>query len=77
MSCRIGITTNIKLRKAYWLNKYPTLKNWEILEGPFEDKAIAQFAETMLSQKLDCKSSPGGKDPDDPFAQWYVYRFEY
>ena len=77
MVCRIGITTNPEQRKAQWLREYPTLRNWEILIGPTKDKAEAQIAETMLSQKSGCESAPGGDDPDDPFAQWYVYRFYY
>ncbi|MCK5050219.1 MAG: hypothetical protein KAS53_00670 [Candidatus Cloacimonetes bacterium] len=77
MACRIGMTTNPEQRKAQWLTKYPSLVNWKILKGPIEDKATAQVEEAYISQLLDCESSPGGDDPDDPFAQWYIYRFEY
>ena len=52
MSCRIGVTTNLKDRQAYWKSKYPTLKNWQTLEI-HDTKSKAQEAEIRLSKKMD------------------------
>ncbi len=77
MNCRIGMTTNPEQRRAQWLVEYPSMRNWKVLMGPIGDKATAQVAEAKLSQELGCISSPGGNDPDDPLAPWFIYRFEY
>ena len=29
---RVGITTDIDERKAYWSREYPNLRNWQIVE---------------------------------------------
>jgi len=77
MACRIGMTTNPDLRKAYWANEHPTLTDWRILAGPYNSKATAQDQETALALIHGCESSPGGDDPDSPGSLWYVYRFNY
>jgi hypothetical protein len=70
------MTTNLEQRKYYWKSEYPTLINWEIIGGPL-DKETAQILETKTAQDRGCESHPGGDNPDDPFAQWWVYYFEY
>lgn len=77
MGCRIGITTNLEQRKSYWEEKYLTLKEWQILDGPFTSKAGAQKRETELANKYNCEAHGGGDDPDNLGAQWYVYGFNY
>lgn len=75
MTCRIGITTDIETRKAYWAGKCSNFRAWQIMAGPFNTKAEAQAAENHLAQKNRCESAPGGADPDDPNAKWLVYGF--
>jgi hypothetical protein len=77
MSCRIGITTDPERRRGEWGSKYPTLKNWEIIAGPYKTKGEAQAMETDLSQAQGCEAAPGGDNPSDPRAKWYVYRFDH
>lgn len=77
MGCRIGMTTNLDQRKAYWESQYPTLRDWQVLAGPFNSKNDAQKMETELAQKHRCDSHPGGDDPDYPGALWYVYGFNF
>jgi len=77
MPCRIGISTNPDARRAYWETQYYGFKNWEILAGPFYTKAGAQKRENDLAAKYGCLSHPGGADPDDAKAVWYVYAFDY
>lgn len=76
MACRIGITTDLKVRKAYWNSQHPTLKDWQILGGP-TTKADAQEIETQLAKQHSCTAHPGGDDPDIASAKWYVYGFNY
>ena len=77
MGCRIGMTTDLEQRKAYWEGQYPTLKDWQVLAGPFSSKAEAQKEETGLAKKHGCESHSGGDDPDYLGAKWYVYGFNY
>jgi len=77
MPCRIGMTTDPEARKKHWESVYPTLKDWQILAGPYASKDNAQQKETELAQKHGCESHPGGDDPDFPGAQWWIYGFNY
>ena len=77
MRCRIGMTTNPEQRKTYWESQYSTLKDWQILDGPFSSKVEAQKKETELAKKLGCESHPGGDDADFVGAKWYVYGFNF
>ncbi len=77
MGCRIGMTTNLEQRKAYWESQYSSLTDWQILEGPFSSKEIAQRKETELANKHNCDAHPGGDDPDFSSAKWYVYGFNF
>lgn len=76
MACRIGITTDLAARKAYWQSQHPTMKDWQILAGP-TTRAVAQATETQLAAQNGCKASPGGNEPDNGSSQWYVYGFNY
>lgn len=76
MACRIGITTDLNARKAYWESVHPTLKDWQVLAGP-TTRSEAQALETQLAEEHGCVAHPGGNDPDDGSNQWYVYGFNY
>jgi hypothetical protein len=76
MACRVGITTDPKRRRAEWTSEYPDLMNWEILAGPVS-RAEAQEIEDAQALMYGCEASPGGDEPDQPGAEWYVYRFDY
>ena len=75
MTCRVGITTDLEKRKAYWESQHRTLRNWKILSGPHRTKAAAQAREDEEAERLGCVAHPGG--PDVPGAMWYVYYFRY
>lgn len=77
MPCRIGITTNVESRRLYWKSACPSLSDWQILAGPLATKAQAQAEETRLAKKYNCDSAPGGDDPNNADAQWYVYGFNH
>jgi len=74
MGCRIGMTTNLSEREAFWKSKYPKMTNWQVL-SVHETKSEAQKAENNLAKKHGCDSSPGGDGPER--AKWYVYGFNY
>jgi len=76
MGCRIGMTTDLEARKAYWSSVYPNLQNWTVLLKDLT-KEEAQEDENMLSLAHSCESSPGGDDSDDPNAKWFVYKFDF
>lgn len=76
MKCRIGITSNLEQRERAWRATHPNLNNWTILMGPLGRKE-AQAWETKLAAEQGCQAHPGGDEPDNPNAKWYVYRFEY
>ncbi|MFQ6678803.1 MAG: hypothetical protein ACE5D0_10900 [Fidelibacterota bacterium] len=40
-------------------------------------KEEAQVMESIEAQRRGCESHAGGDDPDNPYAPWYVYYFEY
>ena len=77
MPCRIGMTTDLEGRKTYWESEYRNLRDWQVLAGPISTKDEAQRIETQLAAKHGCESSPGGTDPDSPYAKWYVYGFNH
>lgn len=74
MACRIGITTDLASRKAHWESVHPTLRDWQIMAGP-TNRANAQALETQLAREHNCEAHPGGDEPDNALAQWYVYGF--
>ena len=74
MACRIGITTNLQRREAYWLTQYPRMYNFREI-ARFSSKEEAQAAETMLAREQGCVAEPGGQD--SPSLVWSVYRFDY
>ena len=75
MTCRIGITTDLIERRAYWAGKYQgSFRKWKVLEKHYS-KSIAQSRETQLAKHYGCESSPGGDGPEH--ATWHVYYFEY
>ena len=77
MACRVGITTDLKTRKAHWETACKNLRNWQKSKAPFNTKEEAQAAENSLAKKHGCDSAPGGDDPDDPNAKWWLYFFEH
>lgn len=77
MACRIGITKNLEARRAYWTSVCRNLRGWKVLAGPFSSKALAQAKENELARQYGCDSAPGGDDPANPFAQWWVYGFNH
>ena len=76
MSCRVGITTDIETRKAYWERECPNMTNWKVLSQGL-DRAVAQSMEDSISLAHGCDASGGGDDSDDISATWSVYRFEF
>ena len=76
MACRVGITTDSDTRKRAWEAEYPQMENWTVL-GPFDSKEAAQKKETELAEDRGCEAHPGGREPDDPSAKWYVYSFDF
>lgn len=77
MSCKIGMTTNLQQREAYWRRQYPNLWDWKVLEGPFYTRELAQERETKLAQRYGCESHYGNDEPDTPDSIWHVYYFSY
>ena len=76
MSCRVGITTRPEGRKREWKLEHPSMSNWKI-ESKHSSRKEAQKEEDRLAVQRGCDSHHGGDDPDDPFATWYVYYFEF
>jgi hypothetical protein len=77
MQCRIGITTNLASRKSYWESVCRNLRDWQVIAGPLATKAAAQAEETRFARQHGCDSAPGGDDPEDTNAQWWVYGFNH
>jgi len=73
MPCRVGITTNLDARKAFWESKVYGLTNWRVLAG-YRSREEAQAHETRYANRYNCQSSPGGGKAR---GSWYVYRFDY
>ena len=75
MTCRIGITTDLIARRAYWKSQYPgSFRNWQVLEEHYS-KSAAQAREIQLAKHYGCKYHPGGGG--DEHATWYVYYFQH
>ena len=72
--CRIGMTTDMAGREAYWRGRFPTMSAFEEIAGPFLTYREAQAEETQRARLEGCESYPGGRPGIGP---WYVYRFEY
>ena len=73
MTCRIGITTDLIERRAYWEGKYPrSFRNWQVLEECYS-KSAAQAREIQLAKHYKCESHPRGCG--DEHATWHVYYF--
>jgi hypothetical protein len=73
MACIVGITTRPKERKKEWQDRYPTLRNWELV-GPL---ATRREAEAWEKRQRGCERSGGGDDPDFLGARSWGYRFDY
>ena len=74
MACRVGITTDLEERKAYWQRQHPNLYGWRI-EGTYYTKSQAQAAENQIAAQRGCVAHPGGAGLE--YATWYVYSFQY
>ncbi len=77
MGCRIGITTDLTSREAYWQTIYKNLRDWQVLAGPYDEKKDAQAKEDELAKESGCDAHGGGADPKNPNAKWYVYGFNH
>lgn len=77
MKCRIGITTNLEERRQSWKSRCIGFEDWKVLAGPFSSRESAQRKETELAKKYGCVAHPGGPEPDNPNAKWYVYYFRF
>ena len=73
MPCRVGITTDVGVRKAYWENQVVSLTGWRIL-NTYRTRQEAQAHETRYAKQYGCVASPGGAPTSGP---WSVYRFDY
>ena len=75
MPCRVGMTTNLVERRAFWESQYPrTLKNWQVVYTCYT-KSDAQFHENRLALAYSCEAAAGGVGPEN--ATWYIYYFEH
>ena len=74
MPCRVGITTNLKERRAHWEGEHPSLRSWKTLLRT-SSKTVAQAKETVYAGANGCEHGPGGGGPQS--ATWYVYHFIY
>ena len=72
MSCYAGITTDPERRKEEHKINYPNLYNWE--QQPFSSRKSAQEWE---DRQTECHREGGGREPDNPNAIWYGYKFYY
>jgi len=73
MPCRVGITTDLEGRRAYWERRVVGLTGWRVL-GTYPTHQEAQAHEDRYARQSGCQAWPGG--PDAPGA-WHVYRFDY
>jgi len=73
MPCRVGITTDPEVRRAYWQSQVAGFKNWRILNR-FRSREEAQGYESRYARRYGCQAAPGGADAP---GTWYVYRFDY
>ncbi len=73
MPCRVGITTNLAQRRAYWENQVIGLSDWRTL-GTYNNKADAQAHETRHAASYGCQAHAGGADAA---GTWSVYKFDY
>jgi len=75
MTCRVGITTDLIARRAYWEKQFPkTFRNWQVVETCYS-KSQAQTQETLLADAWGCESHPGGDGPE--ISTWHVYYFQH
>lgn len=81
MPCRVGITTNVEARRAYWEKRVRGFANWQT-HGWFRDKRSAQLKEDGLvadcnraGHRGTCHGQAGGGDPNA--EGWTVYSFDY
>ena len=80
MPCRVGITTHLSDRKAYWERKVVGMKNWT--QQFVGSKSAAQDAENSrqnfcnnYQDRGNCHAHHGGGDPE--ILDWYLYEFDY
>lgn len=59
MACRVGITTDLEERKAYWMRQHPNLYDWRI-EGKYSTKWQVQAGEDRIARERGCNAHPGG-----------------
>ena len=77
MRCRIGMTTNLQQSEGKWRRQYPTLRDWQVLVGPFYSKEVAKNRVMELARKHGCDAHQGSNEPDSPGTSWYLYLFNY
>lgn len=73
MPCRVGITTDLEVRKRQWERKVVGLKNWRILKECLTRKEAQEY-EDWYKKRYGCVAFGGGNTAKGP---WYVYRFDY
>ena len=74
MPHRVGISTDIPTRLAFWRSKLRNIREVE-KHGPFPSKEAAQAWENSFDASWD--SGDGGDNPDDPTKKWYGYTFTH
>lgn len=72
MPCYAGITTDLETRKATHKRNYPNLYGWK--QQAFPSREAAQAWE---NRQTECHKEGGGREPDNPGATWYGYKFFY
>ena len=80
VSCRIGITTDLKARKQYWKGEYlkegKVIKNWTVL-SVHQSKAVAQKVETREAKKQNCVAYPVGKNSTKKHGMFIDLNFKF
>ena len=71
------MTTDLNRRRNEWEAEYSSLRDWQVLAGPFNSRERAQEEETKLARHHGCQSHHGGNDPNNSNSQWWVYGFNH
>ncbi len=64
MGCRIGMTTDLQQSERQWRREYPTLRDWQVLVGPFYSREVAKNRVMELAKKYGCDKHQVSNEPD-------------
>ena len=77
MGCRIGMTTDLQQSEGQCRRQYPTLRDWQVLVGPFYSREVANNRVMELARKHGYDMHQANDEPNLPGASWYLYLFNY